>query len=117
MKTKIFLTALVIGLFSISNIQAQDKKSLSKEDVEVQEAVYSCPMHPEVKSKEEGKCSKCGMELKKMEMAKAYMCPMKCEGDKTYDKEGKCPKCGMELKEMKMEMKMKKDGDHSGHKH
>lgn len=28
-----------------------------------------------------------------------YKCPMKCEGDKTYDKAGKCPKCGMDLKE------------------
>ncbi len=30
----------------------------------------------------------------------AYQCPMKCEGDKTYDKPGKCPKCGMELKKV-----------------
>ena len=29
-----------------------------------------------------------------------YQCPMKCEGDKTYDKAGKCPKCGMSLKEI-----------------
>lgn len=28
----------------------------------------------------------------------AYQCPMKCEGDKTYDKAGKCPKCNMDLK-------------------
>ena len=28
----------------------------------------------------------------------AYQCPMKCEGDKTYNKAGKCPKCGMDLK-------------------
>jgi TusA-related sulfurtransferase len=27
-----------------------------------------------------------------------YSCPMKCEGDKTYDKAGTCPKCGMDLK-------------------
>lgn len=27
-----------------------------------------------------------------------FYCPMKCEGDKTYDKAGKCPKCGMKLK-------------------
>jgi len=30
----------------------------------------------------------------------AYQCPMKCEGDKTYDKAGKCPKCNMNLKEV-----------------
>ncbi len=27
-----------------------------------------------------------------------YQCPMKCEGEKTYNKEGKCPKCNMNLK-------------------
>ena len=28
----------------------------------------------------------------------AFACPMKCEGDKTYEKEGQCPKCNMNLK-------------------
>jgi len=27
-----------------------------------------------------------------------YYCPMRCEGDKTYDKPGDCPVCGMHLK-------------------
>lgn len=26
-----------------------------------------------------------------------YQCPMKCEGNKTYDKPGRCPVCGMNL--------------------
>jgi hypothetical protein len=26
-----------------------------------------------------------------------YACPMKCEGNKTYDKPGSCPVCGMDL--------------------
>lgn len=26
-----------------------------------------------------------------------YRCPMKCEGEKTYDKPGQCPVCGMDL--------------------
>ncbi len=41
-------------------------------------------------------------------VAAVYQCPMKCEGEKTYDKPGKCPKCGMDLKE--------KD-EHEGHEH
>jgi Cu2+-exporting ATPase len=41
-------------------------------------------------------------------MAVVYQCPMKCEGDKTYDKPGKCPKCEMDLAEVK---------DHEGHDH
>lgn len=28
-------------------------------------AVYSCPMHPEVKSSKRGRCSKCGMDLRR----------------------------------------------------
>lgn len=31
-----------------------------------------------------------------------YVCPMKCEGDKVYDKEGKCPKCGMNLSKIEV---------------
>lgn len=26
-----------------------------------------------------------------------YVCPMKCEGEKTYEEPGSCPKCGMDL--------------------
>ncbi len=32
-----------------------------------------------------------------VETAEKYYCPMKCEGDKTYEKPGDCPKCGMDL--------------------
>jgi len=39
-------------------------------------------------------------------LAVVYQCPMKCEGEKTYDKPGKCPKCKMDLKD--------KD-EHEGH--
>ena len=27
----------------------------------------------------------------------SYMCPMKCEGEKTYTQAGKCPSCKMDL--------------------
>ncbi len=29
-----------------------------------------------------------------------YQCPMKCEGDKTYDQPGTCPVCKMDLKQI-----------------
>jgi len=29
-----------------------------------------------------------------------YQCPMKCEGDKTYDKPAQCPVCNMDLKKL-----------------
>lgn len=42
------------------------------------------------------------------QVAAVYQCPMKCEGEKTYDKPGKCPKCGMDLEEIE---------GHEGHDH
>lgn len=33
--------------------------------------------------------------------ADIYACPMKCEGDKTYDKKGSCPVCSMDLEKAK----------------
>lgn len=32
--------------------------------------------------------------------AAVYQCPMKCEGEKTYDEAGSCPVCGMDIKEV-----------------
>ncbi|TDB62313.1 heavy metal-binding domain-containing protein [Arundinibacter roseus] len=34
--------------------------------------------------------------------AKHYACPMKCEGEKTYDAAGTCPVCKMDLAEVAM---------------
>ena len=30
----------------------------------------------------------------------AYQCPMKCEGEKSYQEEGSCPVCKMDLKKI-----------------
>ncbi|PHS65815.1 MAG: hypothetical protein COB12_06205 [Flavobacterium sp.] len=158
--TKILFVALVIGLFTATNVQAQDHKhgDSDKETAAMAKEMYVCPMHADEKSEKSGKCSQCGMEMKKMEMKKgdmkhgamkhddmkkgdmkkgdmkngnmnhskmksdskesmstdmaaAYICPMKCEGDKTYDKAGKCPTCGMEMK------KVEEKKEDSKHKH
>jgi hypothetical protein len=34
------------------------------------------------------------------EHAAKYLCPMKCEGEKTYDEPGTCPRCKMDLEEV-----------------
>lgn len=44
------------------------------------------------------------MKVEQMEKA-AFACPMKCEGEKTYEKAGSCPKCKMDLKKVEMKMK------------
>jgi Cu+-exporting ATPase len=74
-------------------------------------AVYTCPMHPEVKQGEPGNCPKCGMALKPATPAatppaspavgpaskskKTYTCPMHPEVRQEVP--GSCPKCGMAL--------------------
>ncbi len=36
-------------------------------------------------------------EVSSVDSVKGYQCPMKCEGDKTYDAPGNCPVCHMHL--------------------
>jgi len=88
------------------------------------EEKYFCPMKCEGEKTydESGDCPVCNMHLvpvdeqkmkvsghdhthenhqhDKSQAAKSqdkYYCPMRCEGDKTYDKPGDCPVCGMHL--------------------
>ncbi|MCC6428715.1 MAG: efflux RND transporter periplasmic adaptor subunit, partial [Phycisphaerales bacterium] len=88
------------------------------------EGRYSCPMHPQVLADEAGECPICQMPLEKIPdgattaapdkhdahdttttstpvpIAAKYYCPMKCEGEKTYDHPGRCPVCNMKLKDV-----------------
>ena len=67
------------------------------------EAVYTCPMHPEVQSNKPGNCRKCGMKLvvdktqtfTNQSASTRYTCPMHPEVQS--NKPGNCPKCGMKL--------------------
>lgn len=62
-------------------------------------ALYTCPMHPEIRRNEPGNCPKCGMALEKKVVASEtrteYVCPMHPEIIR--DAPGSCPKCGMTL--------------------
>ena len=59
------------------------------------DVVFTCPMHAEVVSAEEGECPKCGMKLMPTAAAVVFMCPMHPEVVSAA--EGKCPECGMKL--------------------
>ena len=65
-------------------------------------AMYTCPMHPEVRQPEPGACPKCGMALEPETPSLAtrtqYTCPMHPEI--VRDEPGSCPKCGMHLEPM-----------------
>lgn len=62
--------------------------------------VYTCPMHPEVRSDKPSSCPKCGMALEPLTVAASqtkteYTCPMHPEI--VRDAPGSCPICGMAL--------------------
>ena len=64
------------------------------------EAVYVCPMDPEVHASKPGACPKCGMALEPETIAAPatrieYVCPMHPEI--VRDEPGSCPICGMAL--------------------
>lgn len=46
-----------------------DEKSHKHDEAALEKTVYTCPMHPEVKQNEPGKCPKCGMNLEMMSKA------------------------------------------------
>ena len=49
---------------------SQEKKSSTKEEnSSTAKVLYTCPMHPEVRSDDPEKCPKCGMDLIKVEKA------------------------------------------------
>ncbi len=93
---------LVFG-FSVQTMAQEPVKKKEKTEVtpcgkkvnHEKQAVKGCD-----KKAGEAKATSACNKTKKDKSAVAYQCPMKCEGDKTYDKPGKCPKCGMELKKV-----------------
>src|SRR5215475_12345337 len=63
-------------------------------------AVYTCPMHPEVRQEGPGACPRCGMALEPVMTAvpgtrTTYVCPMHPEIVRSEP--GTCPICGMAL--------------------
>jgi Cu+-exporting ATPase len=62
-------------------------------------AIYTCPMDPEVRKRGPGACPKCGMALEPLQVTAAtrteYVCPMHPEVRR--NEPGACPLCGMAL--------------------
>ena len=106
MLKSLFLSFATMLMFTC--LYAQTKAG--KTDTLQHPTFYSCTMHPEVVSKQPGKCPKCGKKLNlsskeqmKAEIAKVYTCPMHPEV--ALDKDGVCPKCGKDLVEKELKEK------------
>ena len=79
-----------------------DKKPSSEEEKKTSKggAIFTCPMHPEVRQEGPGSCPKCGMALEPVAPSAGvtkteWTCPMHPEI--VRDAPGSCPKCGMAL--------------------
>jgi FtsP/CotA-like multicopper oxidase with cupredoxin domain len=72
---------------------------------EGEDAIYVCPMHPDVTSPEPGRCPKCGMTLIAQAVVHAeaeprFACPM--DPEVVSVEPDRCPKCGMKLLPIEM---------------
>lgn len=76
------------------------------------DAIYTCPMHPEIEQVGQGSCPKCGMALEPKDIPilntkTQYTCPMHPEI--IEDEPGACPKCGMALEPMTVTLEEKNE--------
>ena len=55
---------LILGLLLCVFVFTPVSAITTKQSQQKPQAVYSCPMHPDVKSKSKGRCPKCGMDLR-----------------------------------------------------
>jgi Cu+-exporting ATPase len=81
----------------------QDKPAVASS----KDAIYTCPMHLEIKNIGPGSCPDCGMALQPLSLPSVtskteYICPMHPEI--VRDEPGNCPKCGMALELMSVEV-------------
>ena len=66
MNLKIQSAILILGLIActLTFIPVHAQKEHAGKPAQSTQATYSCPMHPDVKSKSAGRCPKCGMNLR-----------------------------------------------------
>jgi transcription initiation factor IIE alpha subunit len=90
---KITIAAVLMLAFGIAFTSCNETKKTEAQEEVQKEVVESDEKNAEATEHDHSS-----------EMAMAtYQCPMKCEGDKTYDKQGSCPKCNMDLKKVEVE--------------
>ncbi len=98
-KRYFFCSAGCQAKFEVDPQRYLEPQSDAAEAVASKDAVYVCPMDPEVRLQGPGSCPKCGMALEpetpRLETRTEYTCPMHPEI--VRDESGSCPICGMAL--------------------
>lgn len=92
--------ARYLGKASTSSDDGSHERGGQGHSASPAEAIYTCPMHPEVRQDHPGACPKCGMALEPLAPAlpaskTEYTCPMHPEIVRSEP--GSCPICGMAL--------------------
>lgn len=59
--------------FTSCKQEAKNENATEQTEMNAENAVYSCPMHPDVKSDQPGSCPQCGMDLEKVEHSSEHM--------------------------------------------
>ncbi len=107
----VVLAAVGIGLIALLGVAqsvgwiGSGDAALSTSQENNGKAVYSCPMHPQIRMDRPGKCPICQMKLVLVSGSGAksaaassderYICPMMCTP--AAQEKGRCPVCAMEL--------------------
>ena len=107
------LATLLLGIVllvvaeRIGWLGATNNTGLDEGATDTAATIYTCPMHPEIRQDESGKCPICGMMLVPIEQSSPakpktakgesdrYICPMMCTPPSSEP--GKCPVCAMDL--------------------
>ena len=72
----LLLAMFVVGLSVEGEAEANHKKHKKAKKVVEKVVYYTCPMHPEERGVENGKCSECGMKLVKKTAKMQTTCPV-----------------------------------------
>ena len=111
MMATVVLCIVLVGLAQRTGwLRAASGGAAAESEDHSQHSEFTCPMHPEIRQDEPGKCPICGMTLvavasptnkkapraeEKAEDEERYICPMMCTPPSS--EEGKCPVCAMDL--------------------